>query len=72
MQSLLLAYFLGVIEVPKSYHEASLIILSAFLAFFAQTCVTLALKYEQAGPVALVRTTEVKRYLQNKVMSVSV
>ncbi|CAL8099512.1 unnamed protein product [Orchesella dallaii] len=59
IECLVVAYAIGVLEVPKDMREVGLIILTAFLAFFAQTCVTLALKYEQAGPVALVRTSEV-------------
>lgn len=61
LQSIIMANVLGVFEVPANYQQVGFIILSAFLAFGAQTCITLALKYENAGPVALVRTMEVKK-----------
>jgi len=59
-ECIVVACVMGVLEVPKDFREVGLIITTAFLAFFAQTCITLALKYEQAGPVALVRTSEVR------------
>jgi drug/metabolite transporter (DMT)-like permease len=58
-ESLIISLWLGVLEFPESGRDILLIIVSAFLSFFAQTCLTLALKYELAGPVSLLRTTEV-------------
>jgi len=59
VESVIMAQVLGVLCYPQSLLEVGLIFATAFLAFFAQTCLTLALKYEEAGPVSLVRTTEI-------------
>lgn len=58
-QCVSIAYYLDVLGLPKNCTEVFLIIATAVLAFSAQTFLTLGLKYEQAGPVSLVRTTEI-------------
>jgi len=59
VESIVIALWIGVLAFPSSGKEAAFILVSAILSFFAQTCLTLALKYELAGPVSLLRTTEV-------------
>lgn len=59
IESVILAYFFQVLEIPNCWKDVILIFLNAILALAALTCLTLALKYEQAGLTSLVRTTEV-------------
>ncbi|CAL8144799.1 unnamed protein product [Orchesella dallaii] len=59
IECVVVSFAIGVLEAPKTLEEVGLLLATAALAFSAVTCLTLALKYEQAGPVALVRTIEV-------------
>lgn len=59
LECVVIASYLEVLCLPKNLTEVLLITASAVLAFFAQTCITLALKYEEAGPVSLIRCTEI-------------
>ncbi|ODM86990.1 hypothetical protein Ocin01_19692, partial [Orchesella cincta] len=56
VESVLVAISMDVFHPSQDFKEIGLIIATAFLAL---SCITLALKYEQAGTVALVRTIEV-------------
>ena len=59
IECFVIANYLQVLQIPNSVTEVILIFTTALLAFFAQTCITLALKYDQAGPVSLIRTSEI-------------
>lgn len=53
-----LAVIMGVFTLPKNSTDFSLIVGLALLTFLGQTCFVLAVKYENAGPLAIARTTE--------------
>ncbi|CAG7829007.1 unnamed protein product, partial [Allacma fusca] len=53
------ALILGVFQLPIGENHILLAILLACLVFVSQTCTTMALKYEQAGPVSLMRTSNI-------------
>ena len=47
------------LELPKTEEDWFLAITMAAMAFFGQSCFTMALKFEDAGPISLIRTLEV-------------
>ena len=50
----------GVLKLPEGLHDSIVIyVVLPMLVFLGQFTLTLALKFENAGPVALVRTTDV-------------
>ena len=50
---------IGVLELPRTGLDWILAVSLAVLAFAGQSFFTQALKYEEAGPVSLIRTSEV-------------
>lgn len=59
IECLIFALIAGVLEVPESTEHWALAIALGLLAFLGQSMFTMALKYEDAGPIALIRTSEV-------------
>jgi drug/metabolite transporter (DMT)-like permease len=62
LQCTVLAFTFGVFELPDQNSDPKVIIyLSglAFLTFFAQSFIVLALKFEQAGPVSITQSCDV-------------
>jgi drug/metabolite transporter (DMT)-like permease len=57
--SLLLCFVVGSFEWPKSTRHWCYAFVIAKLTFLGHNTLTMALQYEQAGPVALVRTSEI-------------
>jgi len=58
-QSLVLAYAFGVIELPQSSYDAGIFCVLGTLLVLGNTFLVLALQVEEAGVVALIRTSEV-------------
>lgn len=58
-QALLLIYFLGHFNLPTELLDSILVGGVAGLSFIGQMAIVLALKFEQAGPVALIRSCDV-------------
>ncbi|CAL8125842.1 unnamed protein product [Orchesella dallaii] len=54
----MLAVIMGVFTFPNSSTDIGLIVALMFLTFLGQTCFVLAVKYENAGPLAIARTSE--------------
>lgn len=65
IEMFILALAFQVLKVPSGYKEWSLILGLAFLTFLGQCAIILAMKAEQAGPVALVRTCDVGQFNAN-------
>ncbi|ODN02168.1 hypothetical protein Ocin01_04506 [Orchesella cincta] len=59
LQTTLLAVALGVLEYPHDLQDALLMMATGVVFFMGQTFLALALQFEEAGPVSLVRTSEV-------------
>ncbi|OXA59259.1 hypothetical protein Fcan01_06002 [Folsomia candida] len=59
VQCLVLSLLLGVLQFPTHFEDICKIVGTAVLFFVGQTLLTVALKHEDAGPVGLLRTTEV-------------
>jgi drug/metabolite transporter (DMT)-like permease len=59
LETLSLALIFQVFSLPSSYKEWGLAATLAGLTFVGQCAIVLAMKSEQAGPVALVRTFDV-------------
>ena len=57
-ESALLAVILGVFSFPQSLTEIALILSLAGFTFLGQIFFVLAVKYENAGPLSIARTTE--------------
>jgi drug/metabolite transporter (DMT)-like permease len=53
------ALITSTLQLPQSAEDWGFAIALALLAFLGQTFFTLALKYEDAGPISLIRTLEV-------------
>lgn len=64
MENIILAVVFDVLKIPVGLEEWILITGLAVLTFLGQCAIILAMKAEQAGPVALVRTCDV-RSLEN-------
>lgn len=60
IENIVLALAFDVLKVPVGAKEWSLIAGLAILTFVGQCAIILAMKAEQAGPVALVRTCDVR------------
>ncbi|ODN00890.1 Solute carrier family 35 member G1 [Orchesella cincta] len=54
----MLAIILGVFSVPTNSTGISLIVALMLFTFLGQTCFVLAVKYENAGPLSIARTSE--------------
>lgn len=71
LQTTTLALAAGVLECPHDLQDAILMSATGVLFFLGQTFLAVALQFEEAGPVSLVRTSEVvfvrfkKIFLQN-------
>jgi drug/metabolite transporter (DMT)-like permease len=59
VEMLILALMFDALSVPKGMEEIGLVCGLASLTFLGQCAIVLAMKAEQAGPVALVRTFDV-------------
>lgn len=59
IQTTTLALAVGVLECPRDLHDAILMSATGVLFFLGQTFLAVALQFEEAGPVSLVRTSEV-------------
>lgn len=59
IQCLILSLFLGVLQFPTRMGDVGKILATAILFFLGQAFITSALKYEKAGPVGMLRVTEV-------------
>jgi len=58
-QALILIYFFGEFNLPSEVFDALLLAGVSGLSFIGQMSIVLALKFEQAGPVALIRSCDV-------------
>lgn len=59
LQCLMIAGFCDALALPTELDDILKILGVAFLFFLGQAFITVALQYQDAGPVGLVRTTEV-------------
>jgi drug/metabolite transporter (DMT)-like permease len=59
LECLALSLLIGKMEVPRDGKDWLMAGGLALLSVTAQTCLTLALKFEKAGPVSLIRTCDV-------------
>jgi drug/metabolite transporter (DMT)-like permease len=59
VQTAILAWSMGVMEFPTETMDILQAIAIGLLSCSAQLLIIIALKYENAGPIALVKTTEV-------------
>jgi drug/metabolite transporter (DMT)-like permease len=59
IECLIFALIAGTYELPQTGEHWLLAIALGVIAFFGQSMFTIALKFEDAGPVALIRTSEV-------------
>jgi drug/metabolite transporter (DMT)-like permease len=58
-EMLILAILFNVLNIPNSLNEWGLVATLATFTFFGQCAIIMAMKAEQAGPVALIRTCDV-------------
>ncbi|ODN02169.1 Solute carrier family 35 member G1 [Orchesella cincta] len=59
IQCLIVSRLCGTLSVPSGWSDVWKILATAVLFYLGQAFITLALKYEDAGPVGLFRSTEV-------------
>ncbi|CAL8099506.1 unnamed protein product [Orchesella dallaii] len=59
LQCLLVSFLCGTLSIPTEWPDMWKIFATAVLFYLGQAFITLALKYEDAGPVGLLRSTEV-------------
>lgn len=59
LQCVIFAFAIGVFKLPQNATDAMYGVALAVITFFAQSFIIIALKFEQAGPVAVVQSCDV-------------
>jgi drug/metabolite transporter (DMT)-like permease len=59
LQTIAMALIVGELKFPQGFSDACLMLITGLLVFIGQTFLAIALQLEEAGPVSLLRTSEV-------------